>query len=76
MAYGGSQARGRIGAIAPGLHHSHSKAESELRLQPQLRATPDPLATEWGQGSNLHLMVPTRICSAAPQWELPYWFFV
>ena len=31
-AYGGSQARGRIGAIAAGLHHSHSSAGSELRL--------------------------------------------
>ena len=27
-AYGGSQARGRIGAIATGLHHSHSNARS------------------------------------------------
>ena len=31
-AYGGSQARGRIGAIAAGLRHSHSNAGSELRL--------------------------------------------
>ena len=29
-AYGGSQARGRIGAIAAGLHHRHSDAGSEL----------------------------------------------
>ena len=44
MAYGGSQARGPIGAIAAGLHQSHSNARSELRLQPipQLTATPDP----------------------------------
>ena len=28
-AYGGSQARGPIRAIAAGLHHSHSKARSE-----------------------------------------------
>ena len=33
-AYGGSQARGRIGAIAAGLRHSHSNAGSEPRLQP------------------------------------------
>ena len=26
MVYGGSQARGQIGAIAAGLHHSHSNA--------------------------------------------------
>ena len=43
-AYGGSQARGLIGAIAAGLRQSHSNAESELHRQPtpQLTATPDP----------------------------------
>ena len=42
-AYGGSQARGRIGAVATGLHQSHSNAGSEPRLQPtpQLTATLD-----------------------------------
>ena len=32
MAYGGSQARGLIGAVAVSLHQSHSKAGSEPRL--------------------------------------------
>ena len=43
VAYGGSQARGPVGAVAAGLHQSHSNAGSELRLQPtpQLTATPD-----------------------------------
>ena len=43
-AYGGSQARGRIGAVATSLRQSHSNAGSEPRLQPtpQLTATPDP----------------------------------
>jgi len=43
-AYGGSQARGRIGAVATGLRQSHSNAGSEPRLQPtpQLPATQDP----------------------------------
>ena len=45
-AYGGSQARGRIGAVAASLQHSHSHSNtrSEPRLQPisQLTATPDP----------------------------------
>ena len=27
MAYGGSQTRGRIGAVATGLHHSHTRSE-------------------------------------------------
>ena len=44
LAYGGSQARGRIGAAATSPHHSHSHARSEPCLQPtpQLTATPDP----------------------------------
>ena len=33
MAYGGSQARGLIGAAAAGLHHSHSNARSEPCLE-------------------------------------------
>ena len=43
-AYGGSQARGLIGAVAAGLHHSHSNAGSQpsLRPTPQLMAMPDP----------------------------------
>ena len=31
-AYGGSQARGLIGAVAAGLHHSHSNTGSEPHL--------------------------------------------
>ena len=34
LAYGGSQARGQIGAIASVLCHSHSNTRSELHLQP------------------------------------------
>ena len=43
-AYGGSQARGRIGAVAASLRQGQSNAGSErcLRPTPQLRATPDP----------------------------------
>ena len=33
-AYGGSQARGQIGAIATSLRHSHSNARSEPGLGP------------------------------------------
>ena len=40
MAYGRSQARGGTGATAASVHHSHSNAGSELRLQ--LMAMPDP----------------------------------
>ena len=43
-AYGGSQARGGIRAVAAGLRHSHSNGGSEPRLPPtpQLTATQDP----------------------------------
>ena len=43
-AYGGSQARGRTGAIAASLCQSHSDAGSKPHLQPppQLTATPCP----------------------------------
>ena len=43
-AYGGSQARGPIGAVAASLRQSHNNTGSELCLQPtpQLTATPDP----------------------------------
>ena len=42
--YGGSQARGPIGAVAASLHQSHSNSGSEPHLQPtpQLMATLDP----------------------------------
>ena len=42
-AYGGSQARGLIRAVATSLHQSHSNARSEPRLQttPELTATLD-----------------------------------
>ena len=43
-AYGGSQAGGRIEAVAASLRHSHSNAGSEPRLRPtpQLKVMPDP----------------------------------
>ena len=44
VAYGGSQTRGLIGAVAAGLCHSHSNARSGLHLRPtpELMAMPDP----------------------------------
>ena len=77
MAYGGSQARGQIGASAAGLHHSHSKAGSEPSLQPtsQLRQhrIPDPLS-EARDGTCI-LMDPSQVhfcCATAgtPQSKL------
>ena len=45
-AYGGSQARSLIGAVAAGQCQSHSNGGSEPRLQPTQQLT------EQGQGSN------------------------
>ena len=44
VAYGGSQARGLIEAVAACLCESHSNSESEPRLRPtpQLTAMPNP----------------------------------
>ena len=44
VTYGSSQARGRIGAVATGLCHSHSNVGSMLHLRPtpQLMAIQDP----------------------------------
>ena len=39
-AYGGSQARGLIGAAATGLHHNRSNAESEPHLRPTPHSRP------------------------------------
>ena len=46
MAYGGSQAMGRTGAVAAGLRQGHSNVGSELPLLPttELMATPRSLA--------------------------------
>ena len=54
MLYGSSQARGRIGAAAAPLSHSHSSIRSQPHLQPtpQLTPMPDPQPTEQGQGLN------------------------
>ena len=54
VAYGGSQARGPIRAVAASLRQSHSNTGSEPRLQPTPHptATPDPQPTEQGQGLN------------------------
>ena len=39
MEYGGSQARGLIGAVAPGLRHNHSNIGTELHLPPTPQLT-------------------------------------
>jgi len=54
LVYGVSQARGLIGALAAGLHHSTVGPEPHQRPTPQLTETPDPYPAEQGQVSNPH----------------------
>ena len=60
IAYGGSQARGRIRTMAAGLCHSHRNAGSKIHLWPtlQLRATLDlwPLSKARGW---IHILMDT-----------------
>ena len=44
VAYGSSQARGRMGATAAGLHHSHSNAGSKPCLGPTPQLILNPLS--------------------------------
>ena len=64
-AYGGSQDRGPIGAVAASLRQSHSNAGSEPRLlpTPQLTATPDRIVNPLSKGRDRtrNLVVPSRI---------------
>ena len=62
-AYGGSQAKGRMGAAAAGLHQSHSNTGSEpyLRPTPQLMAMLNPYPLIEARDRTLNLMVPSRI---------------
>ena len=72
-AYGGSRARGLIGAVDPGLCQSHSNVGFQPCLWPtsQLMATLDPQPTEQGQGSHsqLHGSYLDSL-TTAPLWEL------
>ena len=60
-AYGGSQARGLIGAVSAGLPHSHSNAGSNPCLQPtpQQHQILNPLSEARDRTCNL--VVPSRI---------------
>ena len=70
-AYGGFQARGRIGAVAAGLCHRHSNTRSELRLRPtpQLIQILNLLSEARIKPASLWMLV--RFVSAEPRRELP-----
>ena len=73
-AYGGSQARGPIRAVATGPRQSHSNARSEPCLQPtpepQQRWVLNPLSKVRDRTGNL--MVPSYSLTTAPPQELWY----
>ena len=64
-AYGGSQARGRIGAVVTSLYHRHSNTRSELHLRP----TPSE-----ARDRTLKLMAPGQICFHCTMTETPVLF--
>ena len=72
--YESSQASDRIGAVAAGLHHSHSSTGSKpcLRPIPQPTTTPDPWPTDRDQGSAHILMDASRILPCCATMETPY----
>ena len=74
VAHGVSQARGRIGAGAASLHHSHNNSGSEpcLGTIPQLPTMPDAQPTEQGQGSNLQPHGSGRIHFRCSMTGTPY----
>ena len=69
VACGGSQARGRIGAVAAGLYHSPSNAGSEPHLWPtsQLMGMPDTQQIGIEPASS---WMPVRFVYAELWWEL------
>ena len=73
MAHGSSQARGQIGAVTAGLHHSHSNTRSktvcDLHRSSQQCGILNPQSK--ARDGTLVLMVLVRFITAEPQRELP-----
>ena len=63
-ASGGSQARGLIGAIATGLHHSHSNAGSKLHHSSRQRRILNPLSKARDRTRNLMVRSQIHLCCA------------
>ena len=79
MAYGCSQPRGWIGAVATGLHYSHSNVGSEPHLQHPIAYNScqhwifNPLIRARGQ--TCILMDTGQICFLWATMEIPVWCF-
>ena len=77
-AYGGSQARGQIGATAASLHHSCNNGESELHLRPTLQLMAGSLTYSARPGMEpASSWILVEFVSTEPQWEFPviHFFF-
>ena len=63
-AYGGSQARGLIGAVAASLYQSHSNAGSELHLRPTPQLTAIQILNPLSEARNQTciLMDASQVC--------------
>ena len=84
VAYGGSQARARIGAVAASLHHSHSICDLHYSLWDLSRICDlhyslwqhqilNPLSEARDQTPKPPTSgFPVGFVSAAPQWKLPH----
>ena len=74
LAYGGSQARGLIGAVATSLRQSHSNARSEPHLRPTSELTATPIL-DWiseSRDRTHDLMVPSWILCCCAMMGTPH----
>ena len=71
LAFGSSQARGRIGAVAAGQCHIHSHTRSEPCLWPNttIHGNAGPL-THWAGIEPASLQMLVRFVTAESQWQL------
>ena len=70
--YGGSQAKGRIGAVAASRSHSIAGSEPHLRPTPQLIPMPGPYLTHLVRSGikPTSLMHTSQVLTTEPQQEL------
>ena len=76
-AYGGSQARGQIRAVATSLHHGHRTPDPSRICDPHHSSWQRRILNTRSEARDRtrNLMVPRRIVSAVPQRGLPTFYF-
>ena len=73
-AHGSSQDRGQIGAVAAGLHHSHSNSNTRSELHLWLMKQFEATLIEARDGTCILMETVLGPCPAEPQQGLPYIF--